>query len=69
MARRADRAIVRFSLRPEQIPDHQVGIALYQVEAQPSPDPQLRGFAQKYLPVPQHHLQTLLSLSSVAALR
>jgi putative membrane protein len=53
----------------EQIPDHQVGIALYQAEAQSSPDPQLRGFAQKYLPVLQQHLQTLVSLNNMAAAR
>jgi putative membrane protein len=46
----------------EQTADHVVGIALFQSEAQSSLDPELRAFAQKYLPVLQRHYETLSSL-------
>ena len=46
----------------EQAADHVVGVALFQSEAQSSLDPELRAFAQKYLPVLQRHFQTLTSL-------
>jgi putative membrane protein len=52
----------------EQTADHVVGIALFQSEAQSSLDPELRAFAQKYLPIIQRHYQTLSSLmTSMAA--
>ncbi|MBV9481611.1 MAG: DUF4142 domain-containing protein [Acidobacteria bacterium] len=53
----------------EQAADHVVGVALFQSEAQSSQDPQLRAFAQKYLPVLQRHLQTLTSLMTSMATR
>ena len=46
----------------EQTADHVVGIALFQSEAQSSLDPELRAYAQKYLPVLQRHYETLRSL-------
>ena len=54
----------------EQTADHVVGIALFQSEAQSSLDPELRAYAQKYLPVIQRHYQTLSALmTSMAAAR
>jgi putative membrane protein len=54
----------------EQAADHVVGIALFQSEAQSSLDPELRAFAQKYLPVVQRHYETLRSLmTGMAAAR
>jgi putative membrane protein len=51
----------------EQAADHVVAVALFQSEAQSSLDPELRAFAQKYLPVLQRHLQTLTSLMTSLA--
>jgi putative membrane protein len=54
----------------EQTADHVMGIALFQSEAQSSLDPEMRAFAEKYLPVLQRHYQTLSALmTSMAAAR
>ncbi|MBV9862573.1 MAG: DUF4142 domain-containing protein [Alphaproteobacteria bacterium] len=53
----------------EQIADHQVSITLFQGEAQMSMDPALRGFAQRYVPVLQQHLQALMAANNVAMAR
>ena len=40
-----------------QISDHRTTVALFQQEAGSGQDPQLKAFAQKYLPILQHHLR------------
>jgi putative membrane protein len=41
----------------DMVSDHQQDIALFRTEAASGTDPALKGFAQKYLPMLQHHLQ------------
>jgi putative membrane protein len=41
----------------DMISDHEQDIAAFREEAQSGEDPALKGFAQKYLPVLQQHLQ------------
>jgi putative membrane protein len=40
-----------------QVSDHRATVALFQQEAGSGQDPQLKAFAQKQLPILQHHLQ------------
>ena len=48
----------------EQVRDHQKTVALFQKEADSGQDPQLKAFAQKYLPKLQQHLQMAQSLAA-----
>jgi putative membrane protein len=47
----------------QQVEDHQKTVALFQTEANSGQDAQLKGFAQKYLPKLQQHLQMAQSLA------
>jgi putative membrane protein len=47
----------------DMVQDHQQDVADFQKEATSGQDPALKGFAQKYLPVLQHHLQMAQQLS------
>ena len=53
-----DKAYISYEVR-----DHQQDVADFRREAQSGKDPALKGFAQKYLPVIQHHLQMAQSLN------
>ena len=46
----------------QAVSDHRHAVADFRREAQSGHDPALKGFAQKYLPVIQHHLQMAQSL-------
>lgn len=46
-----------------QVTDHKTTVALFKQEANSGRDPQLRAYAQKYLPILQHHLQMAESTS------
>jgi len=46
------------------VTDHRQDVAEFRREAQSGHDPALKGFAQKYLPVIQHHLQMAQSLQT-----
>ena len=48
----------------DMVQDHQEDIADFQKEASSGQDPALKAFAQKYLPVLQHHLQMAQQLAS-----
>jgi len=41
----------------DMVQDHQQDVADFQKEATSGQDPELKAFAQKYLPILQHHLQ------------
>lgn len=45
-----------------QVADHRTTVALFQQEANSGQDPQLKQYAQKYLPILQHHLQMAESI-------
>jgi putative membrane protein len=47
----------------DMVQDHQQDIADFQKEAGSGQDPALKAFAQKYLPVLQHHLQMAQQIS------
>ena len=47
-----------------QVADHKATVALFQQEASSGQDPQLKAFAQKYLPTLQHHLQMAQSIKT-----
>ncbi len=47
----------------DMVQDHQQDVAEFQKEATSGQDPALKGFAQKYLPVLQHHLQMAQQIS------
>jgi putative membrane protein len=47
----------------EQVKDHQKTVALFQKEANSGTDPELKAFAQKYLPKLQQHLQMAQALN------
>jgi putative membrane protein len=47
----------------DMLQDHQEDIADFQKEASSGQDPTLKAFAQKYLPVLQHHLQMAQQIS------
>jgi len=47
-----------------QVADHKETVALFQKEASSGQDPQLKGFARKYLPILQHHLEMAESIQS-----
>jgi putative membrane protein len=47
-----------------QLADHKETVALFQKEASSGQDPQLKGFAQKYLPILQHHLEMAESINA-----
>lgn len=47
----------------DMVQDHQQDVADFREEASSGQDPALKGFAQKYLPVLQHHLQMAQQLS------
>ncbi len=47
-----------------QVTDHETTVALFQQEASSGQDPQLKAFAQKYLPILQHHLQMAQSIKT-----
>jgi putative membrane protein len=53
----------------QQIADHRVAMALYQSEAASTRDPALRDFAQRQLPIIQHHLESLMAVAGVAYAR
>jgi putative membrane protein len=53
----------------QQLAEHQVAIALFQSEAASSMDTELRGFAQRQIPVLQHHLESILSVANVVSAR
>jgi putative membrane protein len=46
-----------------QVQDHVLAVQLFQMEAQSGVDPDLRGFAQHYLPMMQQHLQMAQALA------
>jgi len=48
----------------QQVEDHQKTVALFQKQANSGQDPQLKAFAQKYLPKLQQHLQMAQSLAA-----
>jgi putative membrane protein len=47
----------------DMVQDHQQDVADFQKEASSGQDPALKAFAQKYLPVLQHHLQMAEQIS------
>jgi putative membrane protein len=47
----------------DMVEDHQQDVADFQKEATSGQDPALKAFAQKYLPVLQHHLQMAQQIS------
>jgi len=47
----------------DMVQDHQQDVADFQKEASSGQDPALKAFAQKYLPVLQHHLQMAQQIS------
>jgi putative membrane protein len=53
----------------QQIADHRVGITLYETAASSSPDPALRAFAQRQLPVLHRHLDMVSGAARVASAR
>jgi putative membrane protein len=69
--RRADNQLKKLSgasfdreYAKQEVQDHQKTVALFQKEADSGQDPQLKAFAQKYLPTLQEHLKMAQSLSS-----
>jgi putative membrane protein len=50
-----------------QLADHKETVALFQKEASSGQDPQLKGFARKYLPILQHHLEMAESIKVAKA--
>jgi len=52
------------SYTSDMVQDHQKDVADFQKEARSGQDPVLKAFAQKYLPVLQHHLQMAQQISS-----
>ena len=50
----------------DQVADHKTAVALFRREASSGRDPQLKAYAQKYLPVLQHHLQMAETINSGA---
>ena len=48
----------------DMVEDHQKDIAEFQKEATSGEDPALKAFAEKYLPVLQHHLQLAQTLNT-----
>jgi len=47
-----------------QVADHKETVALFQKEASSRQDPQLKGFARKYLPILQHRLEMAESIQA-----